>query len=382
MRIGVDLTAAVTQGGGIGRYTRELLFAVTALDQANTYHFFSAKQPAVLPVPQSIPTGQNVQYRQSFLADRWHYRLWYRLRLPIPVQLLTGQIDLFHSPDFVLPPVWPKVPTLLTVHDLSFLHYPNTFPESLVSYLNQVVPWSIRRATHILADSEATKQDLLSLWQVPSEKITVLLSGVTSSFKRIDAAAQLLKVRQTYQLGDAPYLLSVGTIQPRKNYQLLIRAFKAVADRFPHNLIISGGKGWLFDEMLAEIEKQGLQGRVRFIGFVDDADLPTLYSGAELFVFPSLYEGFGLPLLEAMACGVPVISSNASSLPEVGQDTAVYLSPHDPQVWTQKMIDLLENEDERAELSQRGLTHISRFSWQKTAVQLLEIYSQIVRNTK
>lgn len=381
MRIGVDLTAAVTQGGGIGRYTRELIQAVTAVDKENEYRFFSAKRPLPPPVANSIPTGSRITYIESPLADKWHYRVWYRLRLPIPVQLLTGQIDLFHSPDFVLPPVWPKVPTLLTVHDLSFLHYPNTFPDSLVSYLNQVVPWSIQRATHILADSEATKDDLVSLWQVPDEKVTVLLSGVTTDFEVVSDANKLLAIRQKYQLGENPYLLSVGTIQPRKNYQFLIRAFKKVAENFPHQLIISGGKGWLYDEMVAEIEAQDLRGRVKFIGFVDDADLPTLYSGTELFLFPSLYEGFGLPLLEAMACGVPVISSNSSSLPEVGAETAVYLSPHDSQAWSETMIELLNDPAKRERLSVKGLAHVKMFSWRKTAVKLLQIYNSLQNMT-
>lgn len=377
MRIGVDVTAAVTQGGGIGRYTRELMQAVTTLDQENTYCLFSAKRLLNFPVPNPIPSGPNIHYQASKLAEKWHYRLWYRLRLPIPVQLLTGQIDLFHSPDFVLPPVWPKVPTLLTVHDLSFLHYPNTFPERLVSYLNQVVPWSIKRATHILADSEATKGDLTNLWHVPAEKVTVLLSGVSPDFAPVTAVSQLTAVKTRYALGDAPYLLAVGTIQPRKNYQFLIRAFKPVAEQFPHNLIISGGKGWLYDEMMAEVTAQGLEGRVRFIGFVDDEDLPSLYSGADLFLFPSLYEGFGLPLLEAMACGVPVISSNASSLPEVGRDTAVYLSPHDGQSWSRTIIDLLKNDEKRQALGEKGVAHAATFSWKKTAVQLLKIYRNL-----
>ncbi|MEM7331578.1 MAG: glycosyltransferase family 1 protein [Chloroflexota bacterium] len=381
MRIGVDLTSAVTQGGGIGRYTRELIHAVTQLDLENEYRFFSAKQPLKLPVPNSIPQGNRIRYRQSPLEDKWHYRIWYRLRIPIPVQLLTGQIDLFHSPDFVLPPVLPKVPTLLTVHDLSFLHYPNTFPDSLVAYLNQVVPWSIKRATHILADSEATKRDLESLWQISPEKITVLLSGVTSSFSIVDEPTQIERVKAKYGLGNAPYLLSVGTIQPRKNFQFLIRAFKPIADRFPHNLIFSGGKGWMYDEMLAEVEKQNLRERVRFIGFVDDVDLPALYSGASLFVFPSLYEGFGLPLLEAMACGVPVLSSDASSLPEVGQNTAVYCSPHDLNGWTENMNDLLGDQDRLQHLSQKGKAHVAQFTWQKTAVQLLNIYEKIKEST-
>ena len=376
MRIGVDLTAAVTQGGGIGRYTRELMQAVTQLDQENEYRFFSAKQPPQLPVSNSIPQGERCHYRQSPLAERWHYRLWYRLRLPIPVQLLTGSIDLFHSPDFVLPPVLAKVPTLLTVHDLSFLHFPASYPDALVSYLNRVVPWSIRRASHILADSEATKADLVALWQISEEKITVLLSGVSEKFQPVEAAS-ISRVRQKYGIDQDPYLLSVGTVQPRKNYQMLIRAFRMVADQLPHHLLISGGKGWLYDEVLAEVEVQNLQDRVHFIGFVDDEDLPALYSGADLFLFPSLYEGFGLPLLEAMGCGTPVISANASSLPEVGGDTAVYLAPHDQTGWSQTMIELLRDDEKRALLSQKGRRHVQAFSWQRTAVELLNIYGNI-----
>ena len=146
MRIGIDVTAAFTQGGGIGRYTRELIHALVAVDPNNRYRFFSAKSPATLPVPQPLPQAENVSYRPAPLDERWLYRLWYRLRLPLPVQWVTGPLDLFHSPDFVLPPVNGRIPTLLTVHDLSFVHYPHVFPERLVSYLNQVVPWSIGRA--------------------------------------------------------------------------------------------------------------------------------------------------------------------------------------------------------------------------------------------
>lgn len=377
MRIGIDLSAAVTQGGGIGRYTRELVQALVQIDTVNQYRFFSSKQPQPLLVPGAIPKGENIQYRQSPLTDHWHYRLWYRLRLPLPVQLLTGKIDLFHSPDFVLPPLLPKVPSLLTVHDLSFLHFPETFPPTLVAYLQRVVPWSIKRADHIVADSEATKRDLTHLWQVPVEKITVLLSGVNPKFQPVSHTAVLKTMRQKYDIGDTPYLLSVGTIQPRKNYKFLIQAFKPVAEKFPHNLIISGGKGWLYDEMIAEIEAQQLQGRVKFIGFVEDSDLPALYSDADLFLFPSLYEGFGLPLLEAMGCGTPVLSSNASSLPEVGQNTAVYLPPTDRQLWCETIIDLLENEAKRLTLSRQGISHVTDWTWQKTAVQLLKIYQNV-----
>jgi glycosyltransferase involved in cell wall biosynthesis len=378
MRIGVDITSAVTQGGGIGRYTRELIYALVRADKENEYRLFSARQPTVLPVPDPVPTGENISYHPALLGERWLYRLWYRLRLPLPVQLVTGDIDLFHSPDFVLPPVRAGIPTILTVHDLSFLHYPETFTPSLVKYLNSVVPWSVERATHILADSEATKDDLINLWRVGEEKVTVLYSGVSGRFRPVTDKKVLSAVRQKYDIGDAPYLVSVSTLQPRKNFQMLIRAFKPVAAQLPHNLIIAGGKGWLYEAMLAEVAKQGLEGRVKFIGFVADGDLPALYSDSALMVFPSLYEGFGLPLLEAMACGVPVLSSDASCLPEVAGDSAVLLPPTDQAAWTQTMIELLNNPAQRGRMVAAGFLQAREFTWKKAAQELLEIYQGLV----
>lgn len=379
MKIGIDVTAALTQGGGIGRYTRELVNALVAVDETNRYQFFSAKPPAVLPVPEPLPRANHVTYRPAPLDERWLYRLWYRLRLPLPVQWVTGRLDLFHSPDFVLPPVNGRIPTLLTVHDLSFIHYPHVFPERLVSYLNQVVPWSIGRASHILADSEATRNDLLTIWQVPPEKVTVLYSGVHERFLPVTDAQKITAVRQKYHLAEWPYLLSVGTLQPRKNYQMLIRAFAPLANKVPHHLVISGGKGWLYDDMMAEVVRQGLADRVHFIGFVDDADLPALYSEASLFVFPSLYEGFGLPLLEAMGCGTAVLTSNSSSLPEVAGNAAQQLPPDDQSAWTNAMLALLSDPSQRTVLVRAGLNQAKKFSWQESARQLLKIYAQLVR---
>ena len=380
MRIGVDITAAVTQGGGIGRYTRELIYALIKADKENEYHLFSARQPAVLPVPDPVPAGENIRYHQAPLNERWLYRLWYRLRLPLPVQLLTGSLDLFHSPDFVLPPVRGGIPTILTVHDLSFVHFPDTFTPALVNYLNKVVPWSVERATHILADSQATKDDLMNIWQVGAEKVTVLYSGVSGRFRPVTDKKQLAAVRKKYGLGSEPFLVSVSTLQPRKNFQMLIRAFKPVAEQQPHNLVIAGGKGWLYEEMLAEVEKQGLAGRVKFIGFVADSDLPALYSEASLMVFPSLYEGFGLPLLEAMACGVPVLSSNSSCLPEVVGEAAVQLSPTDQEAWSQMMNGLLADSGRRARMVAAGFLQARKFTWKKAAVQLLGIYRELAGN--
>jgi glycosyltransferase involved in cell wall biosynthesis len=229
-----------------------------------------------------------------------------------------------------------------------------------------------------LADSEATKADLKACWQVPASKVSVLYSGVHERFQPVANAELVTAVRQKYEIGNTPYILSVGTVQPRKNYQMLIRAFKPIADNFPHRLIISGGKGWLYQEMMDEVSRQGLDGRVHFAGFVEDSDLPALYSGADLFVFPSLYEGFGLPLLEAMGCGTAVISSNASSLPEVAGEAAVQLPPEDEAAWSQTMHHLLIDQYERERLITAGFSQINQFRWQKSAKQLVQIYQQLL----
>ena len=376
--IGFDVTAALTQGGGIGRYTRELIHALTTVAPQLTYKLFSARPPVTPPVPNSLPVAAHVRHYPAPVDEHWLYRLWYRARLPVPVQTFTGSIDLFHSPDFVLPPVSGRIPTILTVHDLSFIHYPETFPAKLVAYLNRVVPWSVGRAGHILADSLSTSRDLQSLWGVAAERITVLYSGVNERFRPIRDDATLGAVRRRYGL-DRPYVLAVGTVQPRKNYEMLIRAFRPVAERHPHSLVIVGGRGWLDEGLPGEIERLGLGDRVKLAGFVDDADLPAVYSAADLLVFPSLYEGFGLPLLEAMACGTPVISSNASSLPEVATETsAILLSPHDEKAWTTTILRLLEDEHARDELRMAGLARSAQFSWLATARQLAGLYASLL----
>jgi glycosyltransferase involved in cell wall biosynthesis len=377
-RIGIDVTSALTQGGGIGRYTRELIRALVSINSADELHLFSARIPDSKPLSESLPSAVNVAYHPAPLSERWLYRLWYRVRLPVPIQWVTGPLDLFHSPDFVLPPTSGNIPTLLTVHDLSFLHYPETFPNALVDYLNRIVPWSVNRATHILADSKSTKEDLLSSWQIPAEKVTVLYSGVNEQFRPLEDSSKIAAVRQKYGLDERPYVFAVGTVQPRKNYQMLIRAFRPLAMRLPHNLAFAGGKGWLDEGMKSEVERQGLKERVRFTGFVADEDLPALYCGASLLAFPSLYEGFGLPILEAMACGLPCIISDASSLPEVGGDAAIQLPPTNEIMWTEAMLELLTDEEKQAQMIETGFIQARSFSWNKAAKELVQVYNSLL----
>ena len=377
--IGIDVTSALSQGAGIGRYTRELVRAVVREEENFKYTLISAKISGQLPVKQSLLESTKITHKQIPISEQWLYRIWYRLKLPLPLQLFAGHLDLFHSPDFVLPPLMPEIPSLLTVHDLSFIFFPETFPSNLVNYLNNIVPWSIRRATHILADSESTKRDLVNQWNVSGEKVSVLYSGVGENFRPVSDSRLVQAVRKKYKLGEGPYLITVGTVQPRKNYRMLIRAFRHVAEKYPHQLIIAGGEGWLTEEIKHEVDKQRLGTRVNFLGFVDDSDLPALYSGATIFLFPSLYEGFGLPILEAMACGVPVIASDVSSMPEVVGDAGLLLSPTQEDDWAEAIMKLINEPAYRTTLVGAGFRRSRKFSWSRSARQLLAIYRKLLR---
>jgi glycosyltransferase involved in cell wall biosynthesis len=378
-RLGIDVTSALSQHAGIGRYTRELIRTLVRSNDSFDYTLFSAKIPRARElIPDEFREKEEVRIRTAPISEKWLYRLWHRLRVPVPVQWFTGELDLYYSPDFVLPPVAGSIPTILTVHDLSFVHFPETFTPSLITYLNEVVPRSVRKASHILADSEATKVDLVNIWEIPDKKISVLYSGVDRSFRPVTDKGHLSSMREKYGLGQDPYILSVSTIQPRKNYQMLIRAFKRIASDYPHRLVIAGGKGWLFESILEEVRIQNLEDKVLFIGFVDDDDLPALYSDATLFVFPSLYEGFGLPLLEAMACGVPVISSSASCLPEVAGEAALTLPPEDERAWTGGIQGLLDDPNRRMKMVASGFRRSREFTWWQSADTLADTISGLL----
>ena len=370
--IAIDYTPAYEQGGGIGRYVRELVAALARLDHDTDYRLFVAgatrdKLPS--------PPAPNFVWKPSSIPPIWFARLWHRARVPIPVEAITGRVTLYHATDFVLPPTLPQTRTLLTVHDLSFVRVPDAASPNLKAYLDAVVPHSVRRADHILADSTATKNDLIELYDTPPEKITVLLSGVDARFKRVEDEAQRQAVREKYQLSSRPFILSVGTVQPRKNYGRLIQALARLrAHGHDVDLVIVGGRGWLEDPIYETIRTTGMQDHVHFTGFADDADLPALYSEAVCVAVPSLYEGFGIPVLEGMACGTPVITSDVSSLPEVAGDAALTVTPTNLDALTGALERVLTDTSLQAELIQRGLERVQQFTWERSAEQLQGIY--------
>jgi glycosyltransferase involved in cell wall biosynthesis len=372
--IGIDYTAAIQQTAGIGRYTRELVKALAGqpILPALQYHLFVAGEHKSLP---GLP-GPNFSWRPTRLTKRWLERLWYRLRLPLWIEGWTGPVDLFHQPDFVLPRTRSGTPTVLTVHDLSFVREPDSVMPGMTRHLNRWVPWSVAQADHVVAVSEATRQDLIELYQTPPDKITVVHHGVTPDFKPVEDPARLAAVRQKYGLGGQPFILTLGTIQPRKNYQRLVQAFARIDPSLA--LVIVGSRGWYDDAIFDEVRRLGLEQRVYFPGFVADADLPALYSAASLFVYPSLYEGFGLPALEAMACGTPVIASNQSSLPEVVGDAGLLVDPRHVEVITEAMLRVLADDALRQQLAQAGRRRAAQFTWEQVAAKMIDLYQTVL----
>jgi glycosyltransferase involved in cell wall biosynthesis len=371
-KIAIDYTPAYEQGGGIGRYVRELVAALANQDSVTQYRLFVAGAQALPAAP-----GANFSWSPTAITPRWWARIWHRAQIPLPVEFFTGRIDLFHATDFTLPPTLCR--TILTVHDLSFVRVPETASPTLKRYLDTVVPRSVKRADHILADSQATKDDLIALYGTPSDKVTVLLSGVEARFRRIDDLNSLERVRVRYALPQRPYILSVGTVQPRKNYVRLVEALGVLRGQgLDVALVIVGAAGWLANPIYETINRLRLSEFVHFTGFADDSDLPALYTGAACVALPSLYEGFGLPVLEAMACGAPVLTSNISSLPEVAGDAALLIDPHETQAIAEGLMRLITDSALRDQLIARGYLQAARFTWDRSALELQAIYRRLL----
>jgi glycosyltransferase involved in cell wall biosynthesis len=381
MRIAVDYTAAVNQTAGIGRFVRSLIKGVVDIDQRNQYLLVHARpnEDAVL----DFPTASNVSRRQLPISERLLTILWHRANLPLPVDVFTGTVDLFHSPDFVLPPLR-GTKSILTVHDLAFLLFPECAHEALREYLLRVVPRSARRASFIVADSENTANDVICLLGVSPERVAVVPGGVDPRFQPVTDPERLRMMRRLLGVETAPYVLFVGVIEPRKNLQGLIQAFELIKKRYrlPHKLVVVGRKGWLSDGIYEKYEQSQVRQDIVFPGFIPDEDLPTLYSAASALSMPSFYEGFGLPLLEAMACGTPVVASNAASLPEVVGDAAPQVDPNDIDALAEALAQVLTDDTLRAVNRARGLERAAQFSWQAAAQKLLEVYERVGADAK
>jgi glycosyltransferase involved in cell wall biosynthesis len=380
MRIALDYTAGIRQEAGIGQYARNLVNAMLAQDADNKYTLITSGRPTK---EHLFPTASNVRGRSVFLPDRYLNILWYRWRVPFYANFFTGPADIYHGLDFVLPPLAGNARKVVTVHDLAFLQHPETAVPSLAAYLNKVVPESVAAADVVAAISHTTKQALIEHYKTPAEKITVIPCGIAPHFKRITDPILLEATRHKFRL-KRPFVLCVGTLEPRKNHLGLIKAFYEVQQRKENSAIlaIAGGKGWLYEETLNTVKELKLENKVRFLGRVSDLELITLYSLADVFAFPSFFEGFGIPPLEAMACGAPVITSNTSSLPEVTGDAAIQVDPYDIHAIANAISRLLGDKHLQEKLRQKGYLQAKQYTWSNAAHKMLSVYQKLYNGVK
>jgi glycosyltransferase involved in cell wall biosynthesis len=374
VNIGFDLSPTIHRHAGLGRYAHALLAALLQIDATHTYRVFH-NQPApgesVPPIftdlPRTVVPLSAKPWRMSvLLADYLHLSMdrW-----------LSG-VDVFHGTDHLLPPLR-RAKTVFTLHDLIFKFYPEYHLPLNRAFLALMLPRFLRRADAIIAVSECTKRDALRLYDIPPEKITVIYEAADPALQPVNDQNQLAEMRARYAKAQ-PYILFVGTIEPRKNIPALIDALKILRARgLTHRLLIAGRKGWLYENIFAHARQSGIADQIDFLNYVPDADLAALYSACEAFVFPSLYEGFGLPPLEAMACGAPVVCSNTSSLPEVVGDAALLVNPHAANEIADAIERVLTNPALRDELRAKGLAHAQKFSWERTARETLAIYKRV-----
>lgn len=285
--------------------------------------------------------------------------------------------DLYHALAFV-GPLWLRVPTVVTVYDLSFIHYPQRLPAFRRLYLQFMTALTCRRARRILAISQSTADDVTRLYGISKDRIDVTPCGFDKAQFYPRPADEVTAFRRARNLPER-FWLFIGTLEPRKNLTTLFEAYAALppSDRLP--LIVGGGKGWLYDEIFASVERLGLQTQIQFPGFIASDELPLWYNSAETFVYPSVYEGFGLPVLEAMACGTPVVASDASSLPEVMGNAGLKVAPRDVEAWTAALKQAAHDAQWRADARKCGLDEAAPYDWRNTASQTIMAYQRALQ---
>jgi glycosyltransferase involved in cell wall biosynthesis len=367
MRIGIDARIVYYARGGIRNYVLHLLDVLPPLDADTDYYVLHSRKAQSPPLP-----GTNLRPVPCWTPS--HHRLE---RWALGVEVARLGLDLLHTTDFIPPALGPRR-SVITVHDLNFLHYPQFLTAESHRYYNQQIAWAVRRADHILADSHATKSDMVSLLDVPLEKVTVVHLAADPAFRPL-AEADVRRVAARYGL-EPGYLLFVGTLEPRKNLPGLLQAYRLLLDAevTTSPLVLIGGKGWLYDEVFERVEVLHLQGRVRFLHDVPDADLPAMYNAASVLATPSFYEGFGLPALEAMACGTPVAVADRASLPEVVGEAGLLVNPDDPDGIARALARVLTDEPLRARMQELGLAQAGRFTWERAARATLAVYREVM----
>lgn len=370
MRIGYDIGSVTRFPTGVGNYTYQLALHLHRLAPGLDMAGFAAGRQS--PCLRELAGKMSV--RRIPLPARVVYRTWQCFGRPRPDRLLGG-VDVYHATNYVLPPLQ-SARSVLTVYDLSFLVRPDLCSPRIVGYFSRNIARFVSRADAVLTCSNATKRDLAELLDTPPGKITVAPGAVPADLSPVPTAEAKPLLASHYGV-TGPFILFTGTLEPRKNVAGLVRAFSRLADGIPHRLVLAGGLGWKPGNTLDAIADSGVRDRIVRTGFVPEAHVPAFYSAADVFVFPSHYEGFGLPVLEAMRCGCPVIAADTSSLPEVVGDAGILTPPGDDEALATAIQEVLQDEPLRADLIARGQKRAGAFRWEDAARSVLELYERL-----
>lgn len=377
---GISLMGVLT---GIARYVRSL-YSVIEQESWSEVHYFNGKGISSRQMPDQA--GMSASVLKSWLAKTLPVSLSVSLRslllrkneLRLRKAIAHQEFDIYHETTYFPCLVDQRLKTVITIHDLSLLKYPEYHPDERVAYVNKYLHKRLSEANHILAVSDFTRREIIKELAIPEKKISVVHEAANAVFYR-RSAEEVEKLLLRYGL-PRHYMLYVGTMEPRKNLLQVVRAMSLFPDNLRKHLplVCVGWRGWKNEELMVEIKRLGVAADFFFLGRVADNNLAKLYSGARVFLYPSLYEGFGLPILEAMACGCPVICSNQASLPEVAGDAAVFVAPEDHELLAYKIENTIENEDFRQYLVESGYQRAAKFSWEKTAGKTIEVFRQLI----
>lgn len=368
----IDLSAAAHERAGLGRYAASLAEALLALGVPLTAFLNDPRESRLQPPLSELPT-----YSARLPRKRWRLRAALSYFGGPSMDRALGDVHLFHATEHLLPKL-SRARSVFTLHDTAYLLFPEYHLPRNRIYLRAMMPRFLERADRIIAVSENTRHDALRLYRLDPGKIEVIPEGVDARFRPDVDDTIISVVRRRYGLPER-FILCISTIEPRKNLTTLLEAYAALRHDHPDvRLVIVGGKGWLFERFFERLRSLRLEGDVVLTGYVPDEDVPALLNAAEVFAFPSEFEGFGLPPLEAMACGVPVVCSNAASLPEVVGEAGVLLPPRDVAAWVEALGRLLDDAQLREDLRARGLERASRFTWDAAARRTLDVYRSVM----
>lgn len=372
MRIAIDATAIPPNKAGAGFYIFNLVRGLAEIDRENQYFVF-AKPSDILD--WGIEQG-NFLFTPSASRARPLRLLWEQIILPL--RLNKYDVQILHSPHYTAPLLRGGCRSVVTFCDMTFYLCPQMHSLIKRSFFRTLMPLTAARADALIAISESTKKDMVKLLGISEAKIQVTLLAPADHFKPVNDASMLRLLREKYGILRS-FILYVGVLEPRKNVPTLIRSYHNLLKRgVEHQLVITGKKGWAYEEIFRLVTDLRLQDHVIFTDYVPDSDMPALYSAADLFVYPSVYEGFGIPLLEAMACGVPAISSNISSMPEIVGDAGLLVDPYNDSQLTEAMYLVISNRALHQDLIEKGLTRAKEFSWEKTAKETLAVYERVM----